>query len=206
MYVPRPFATEDERAWDVVERTGGALLVVDGPAGLASLVAPVRVARDRTRLSAHLAKANPWWRGLEDGAPILVVALAAQAYVSPAYYPSRLEDPGVVPTWNYVAAEVRGRLHLHHEREWLEAEVRALTEHFEARRDVPWSLAEADPEYVERLLAGIVGLEVEVEVEAIEGKAKLSQNRPDVDRSSVAEHLARGDLAEREVAQWMEHQ
>ena len=68
------------------------------------------VSEDRRTLTSHLAKANPWWRSASDGIEVLGLFVAASAYVSPTYYPSRFENPGVVPTWNYVAAEVRGRL------------------------------------------------------------------------------------------------
>ncbi len=201
MYVPSRFTVEEAEAWEIVDRAGAGILVTGSTERLNSVVTPVRPSASRTAMTAHLARANPFWRGIAQGQEILAVFLAASAYVSPAHYPSAAEAPGVVPTWNYVAAEVRGRVHVVEDRDWLLAEVSALTERFESRRDVPWRLDQSDPAYVERLLGAIVGLEIEVT--AITGVTKLSQNRPDVDRDRVAAALAEGDLPAREVARWM---
>jgi transcriptional regulator len=198
MYVPPAFRVDDEDAWAVVRDAGAGILITPSPEGLVSVVAPVLVAPDRRTLASHVARANPWWRAVQPDAEILILFLAASAYVSPVNYPSRLEQPGVVPTWNYVAAEVRGRARVHEDPEWLRSQVTALTDHFEAGLDPRWSVADAPEEYIDRQLRAIVG--VEVEVTSIEGKAKLSQNRPAVDHDSVRDHLAEGSLTERNVA------
>lgn len=201
MYVPPKFSVDDEDAWRVVIDAGAGALVNATPIGLQSAFVPVIVSEDRRHLTAHVARANPWWRSIEGGAEILALFVAASAYVSPSLYPSRLEDPRVVPTWNYVAAEVRGRATVHHEPEWKLDQVRALTGHFETGRDPEWRLDQLDEHYRDQQLRAVVG--VEIEVEAIVGKAKLSQNRPAIDRDSVREHLAHGSLAEQNVAQRM---
>lgn len=152
-------------------------------------------------MQSHLAKANPWWKSVRDGSDILALFLAANAYVSPSNYPSRFDDPDVVPTWNYVAAEVRGRVTLHHDTEWKLHQVRAVTRHFERGQNPEWRVDDMDGDYRERQLRAIVG--IEIDVVAIEGKAKLSQNRPDGDRRNVSDHLAAGSLAEQIVAQRM---
>jgi transcriptional regulator len=198
MYVPPAFRVDEDDAWAVVRDAGAAILVVAGPEGLLSVVAPVLVAEDRTTLASHVARANPWWRAVTPDAEVLALFLAASAYVSPSYYPSRVEQPGVVPTWNYVAAEVRGRARVHDDPAWLRAQVAAVTDRFEAGRDPRWWVSDAPDEYVERQLRAIVG--VEIAVTSIEGKAKLSQNRPEVDRRSVRDRLAQGSLVERNVA------
>jgi transcriptional regulator len=177
------------------------MLVITTAQGLASVFVPVLVGEDRTKVLAHVAKANPWWRSIEDGAEVLGLFLAASAYVSPSNYPSRFESPGVVPTWNYVACELRGRVHVHDDVQWLGSQVRALTESFETGRDPQWRVDDAPAHFIDLQLKAIVGLEIDVV--SIEGKAKLSQNRPEIDHDSVRDNLAQGTLGERNVAQRM---
>jgi len=201
MYVPPSFAIDDDEAWRVVNDAGAGMLVLQTDNGLASVYVPVIVSDDRRTIRTHVAKANPWWKSVGDGADVLALFLAASAYVTPSYYPSRLKNPGVVPTWNYVAAEVRGRATIHDDSEWKLAQTTAVTSHFEEGRDPEWSADGLDPHYREVQMKAIVG--VEIEVVSIEGKAKLSQNRPDIDRRTVREEFAEGSLAERNVANRM---
>ncbi|MFZ1062354.1 MAG: FMN-binding negative transcriptional regulator [Acidimicrobiales bacterium] len=202
MYVPSTFELDDEDAWAVVRDAGAGVLVVASPAGLVSVFVPVVVSADRRTMTTHVAKANPWWRAAESGADVLAVFLAASAYVTPSYYPSRLDDPAVVPTWNYVAAEVRGRVRVHQESGWKFAQVTDQTSTFEFERRPAWRVDESPRSYVDKQLKAIVG--VEIEVTSIEGKAKLSQNRSLDDRRSVRDNLASGTYLERNVAQRMD--
>ena len=198
MYVPPKHAIDEEAAWAIVREAGAGMLVVAKSDGLQSVFVPVVVSEDRTKILTHVARANSWWRSLNDGDEVLGLFLVASAYVSPSNYPSRFESPGVVPTWNYVAAEVRGRLTVHDDPDWLQRQVRLLTSQFEAGRSPEWRVEDAPNEYVERQVKAIVGLEIDVV--AIQGKAKLSQNRPAVDHDSVRDNLAHGSPAERNVA------
>ena len=198
MYVPPKHAIDEEAAWQIVREAGAGMLVVETPDGLQSVFVPVVVSDDRTKILTHVAKANSWWRSLHDGAEVLGLFVVASAYVSPTNYPSRLENPGVVPTWNYVATEVRGRLSVHDDPEWLHKQVRRVTEQFESGRSPEWRVEDASTEYVDRQVRAIVG--IEIDVQAILGKAKLSQNRPEVDHDSVRDNLAQGTPAERNVA------
>jgi transcriptional regulator len=198
VYVPPKHAIDEEAAWNVIREAGAGMLVVETPDGLQSVFVPVVVSDDRSRILTHVAKANSWWRSLHDGDEVLGLFLVASAYVSPTNYPSRFENPGVVPTWNYVAAEVRGRLHVHDDPEWLDRQVRLVTDQFEAGRSPEWHVEDASEEYVARQVKAIVG--IEIDVVAIQGKAKLSQNRPDVDHDAVRDNLAEGTPAERNVA------
>jgi transcriptional regulator len=198
VYVPPKHATSEEAAWAIVREAGAGMLVVAKSDGLQSVFVPVVVSDDRRTILSHVAKANSWWRSLSDGDEVLGLFLVASAYVSPSNYPSRFESPGVVPTWNYVAAEVRGRLHVHDDPDWLQRQVRVLTSQFEAGRTPEWRVEDAPSEYVDRQVRAIVG--IEIDVVAIQGKAKLSQNRPEVDHDTVRDNLAQGTPAERNVA------
>ena len=201
MYVPPSFAIDEDDAWRVVNDAGAGMLVIQSESGLSSVYVPVIVSDDRRTIRTHVAKANPWWRAVGESADVLALFLAASAYVTPSYYPSRLENPDVVPTWNYVAAEVRGTATIYNDNEWKLDQTTALTSRFEAGRDPEWRADDLDPRYRELQMKAIVGIEIAVSF--IEGKAKLSQNRPDIDRRSVRESFSEGSWAERTVAQRM---
>ena len=201
MYVPPKHAVDDDGAWEIVEDAGAGNLVIASPKGLMSVFVPVVVSDDRRTLTSHLAKANRWWREVKTGDEVLALFLTASAYVTPSFYPSRMENPNVVPTWNYVAAEVRGRLRLHEEPEWKLAQVREVTQQFERDREPEWRVDDLNEAYRQKQLTAIVG--IEINVISIEGKAKLSQNRTDEDHESVRLHFEEGTLAERNVASRM---
>jgi transcriptional regulator len=201
VYIPPKHAVEIDKAWQVVSDAGAGMLVIATSRGLSSVFVPVVVSEDRLKITSHLAKANLWWKSVGVDADVLALFLAASAYVTPSNYPSRLENPEVVPTWNYVAAEVRGRLTLHHDPDWKLQQVRALTQCFESGRDPEWRLDDLDQQYRDSQLKGIVG--IEIAVTSIEGKAKLSQNRPLIDQVSVRDHFATGTLEEQNVAKRM---
>jgi transcriptional regulator len=204
VYVPAPYRAEEETAWRIVDAAGAGLLVTATPAGLRSVLTPVTVSADRALLRAHIARANDWATVARDGDEVLAVFVAADTYVSPASYPTRATKAGVVPTWDYVAAEVRGTLRIERDPQWLREQVGDLTRHFEAAHGERWSLAESDPDYVERLLGAIVG--VEIVVTSLTGVTKLSQTRPVEDRRQVRADLATGDDDARAVAGWMTHE
>ncbi|MCU1363290.1 MAG: transcriptional regulator [Acidimicrobiaceae bacterium] len=201
MHVPPQFYVDDQEAWRIVEEVGAGTLVISTPEGLASVFVPVIVSTDHCTLLSHLARANPWWKTVGEGTEALGLFLAASAYVSPNFYPSRLENPDVVPTWNYVAVEIRGRVTVHHDAQWKLDQVRELTRHFERGYDPEWKVDDLEETYRDDQLRGIVGLEITVQ--AIEGKAKLSQNRPAIDHDSVRDHLAESSPRERNVAERM---
>lgn len=204
VYVPPRFAVDEDGAWEIVRSAGAGLLVAPGADGLLSVYVPAVVSDDRRRLRAHVARANPFWRAVTPGAEALALFVASSAYVSPSYYPSTREDPNAVPTWNYEAVEVRGALHVHDDADWLRDQTREVTNVFEEGRDPRWWADDLEPTYRERQLRAIVG--VEIDVTSIQGKAKLSQNRPEVDRREVRARLAERGLTERHVAERMPEQ
>ena len=148
MYVPDKFSTDELVAWRIVRDAGAGMLVGTTTSGLASAFVPVVVRDEGRAIVAHVARANPWWREVRSGSEVLGLFLAASAYVSPSLYPSRLENPGVVPTWNYVAAEVRGFVTIHDDPAWLDGQVRSLTDQFEAARSPRWRVEDAPDSYV----------------------------------------------------------
>lgn len=191
----------DDDAWDVVNDVRAATFVLATSHGLESAFAPVTVSEDRSRLAFHLARANPWWREASPGHEVLAFFVAASTYVSPLQYPSRTENPHVVPTWNYVMVQIRGTLRIHDDESWKLSQVRGLTQDFERQNDPPWRVDDMDDAYRAAQLSAIVGLELDIL--SVEGKAKLSQNRPEVDRRAVQSHLATGTPPQQIVADRM---
>ncbi|MGH7005827.1 MAG: FMN-binding negative transcriptional regulator, partial [Alphaproteobacteria bacterium] len=138
-------------------------------------------------LRAHLARANPQWRALAGDGRALVVFQGAQTYVTPSWYATKRETGKVVPTWNYAIVQAHGTARTIEDRDWLAQHVASLTGQNEASRMQPWAVDDAPPAFIEAQLKGIVG--IEIEITRIEGKWKVSQNRPENDRAGVAEGL-----------------
>jgi transcriptional regulator len=200
MYRPAHFALPHDELTAFVGAAGPAHLVTRGPEGLDASVVPMLLdpgVGPNGALLGHLARANPQWRDA-SGRAALAIFTGPDAYVSPSMYPTKPDDPRVVPTWNYEVAHVHGRLVVHDDPMWVEQLVRRLTDRHELGRDEPWSVDDAPAEYIERMVRAIVG--IEVVIDRIEGKRKLSQNRPEVDRVGVESALAAGPPADQAVA------
>jgi transcriptional regulator len=139
-------------------------------------------------LRGHVARANPLWRETRADVDSLVVFQGAQSYISPGWYPSKALHGKVVPTWNYIAVQARGRLRAVEDPAWLRALVSRLTSRFESTQPRPWSVDDAPVSYIDQLLRAIVG--IEIELTALVGKWKVSQNGSAADRAGVAAGLA----------------
>ena len=202
MYVPVHFAEHDEDiVWSLIEAHPFALLVSHDADGFHATHMPFLVDRQRRVLSAHMARANPQPQRTDGEA--LVVISGPNAYISPNWYPSKAIDGRAVPTWNYEAVHLYGRLTWQEDADWKRPHLTALSERFERGEAQPWTLDEAPADYIERLFRGIVG--VEFAIQRIEAKRKLSQNRT-ADNESVIENLRRvGDTGSMAIALAMEN-
>lgn len=201
MYIPQAFALDGvDEAFELVGDQAFAHLVSMSGGRLTATSLPLLVDRRARVLRGHLARANPHWRGL-DGSEVLVIVPGPDAYVSPSWYPSKAEHGRVVPTWNYQVVHLHGVATTHEDGAWLEKLVRDLTDRHEAGRPSPWSVDDAPAGFVERQLRAIVG--VEVAVDRIEAKSKLSQNRPVGDVDGVIAGLEAGGVGDRRLAEAM---
>lgn len=186
MYVPPAFAEQDRaRLQDLIAAFPLGLLITAGPAGIMANALPFLLVQDgdKTLLRAHLARANPQLAELGAAPQVLVVFQPVDAYVSPDLYPSKAEHGRVVPTWNYAMVQVRGPARLDDSLDFLRPQIEALTTQQEAARARPWAVSDAPDRFIAAQMRGIVGLEIEVQ--QIEGKLKLSQNRNETDRAGV---------------------
>jgi transcriptional regulator len=141
------------------------------------------------RLNAHVARANPHWRRIADNPalPVLVVFQSVDTYITPSWYETKRQTGKVVPTWNYAMVQVRGTARVIEDATWLAGQIRALTARHEGGRAEPWAVSDAPDAYIASQIKGIVG--IEIDIAAIDGKWKVSQNRPVADRAGVAAGL-----------------
>ena len=192
MYTPSNFAIDDLN--ELHQHILGArlgVLVTHGVQGLQASHLPLLLNADHGpngTLYGHFAKANAQWKELQNGAEALVIFAAADAYVSPGFYPAKAEHGKVVPTWNYVAVHAYGMAEVFTDTDRLRDLVSALTDRHEAGRAQPWKVADAPADYIDGMLKAIVGFALPIQ--RLEGKRKLSQNRNAADIAGVREGLA----------------
>jgi transcriptional regulator len=187
MYVPSFNRMEDEaEIRRFVAAARSAEFVTVGPDGV-PVATLLPIMWDNDVVVAHMARANPQWKDLGPGSPVLLICSGPEAYVSPSWYAAKAEHGRVVPTWNYSAVHLSGTVRVREDREWLRDAVTRLTAMHEERRSQPWRPSDAPDRYIEGQLAGIVGLEITVT--RVEGKSKLSQNRSEADRRGVVAGL-----------------
>ncbi|HEX8276746.1 MAG TPA: FMN-binding negative transcriptional regulator [Longimicrobiaceae bacterium] len=203
MYVPPSNAEHrPEVLHDFIEAHPLGALVTMSADGLFATHLPLVLHRGRGphgTLEGHVARASPHHRLPLAADEALVIFSGPDAYVTPSWYAAKAEHGKVVPTWNYVAVHVYGTLRFVEDPAFLRRHLRELTERHEAGRERPWEVADAPAEYIAGLERAIVG--VEIAVTRVEGKWKMSQNRPAADIDGVARGLAASpDPGDRAVA------
>jgi transcriptional regulator len=198
LYVPPLFRVEDRAAlYAFMEQHAFGTLVTSGPSGMHVSHIPFLPERGddgAIRLLGHVARANEQWKALEDAQHITAIFQGPHAYISPTWYAAHPS----VPTWNYSVVHAHGKARLMDEAELHDLLMR-LSTIYEAGNAKPWRMSELPPAYVDSMLKMIVGFEIEVE--SLEGKFKLSQNRPAEVPRVIAE--LEGSAGEPELASFM---
>jgi transcriptional regulator len=159
-------------------------LVVQSADGLSAEHLPFLF--DGRVLRAHVARANPVWQ--QDGCEALVIFVAPGGYVTPSLYDEKARSGKVVPTWNYAAVHAHGKLRAVNDPAWLLQLLNDLTDQHEHAMAQPWAVADAPADFIDKLLGAIVG--IEIEVERIAGKWKVSQNHPAANQARVAQQVS----------------
>lgn len=202
MYNPSHLKTDDPASLhDLIQAHPLGCLVTHSDSGLDANHLPFELLQDEDgvlRLIAHVARANPVWQQIRDDSSVLVIFHAEQAYISPNWYPSKHENHEQVPTWNYRVVHAHGRIGVRDDEKFVRGVVGRLTRRHEARNNAqaPWKMSDAPPDYLQRKLGAIVGLEITVD--RLEAKFKLSQNKQQRDRLGAVqalEQLGQLDLA-----------
>jgi transcriptional regulator len=195
MYTPGHFQIDDIEKLSALMRDHSFATLVshDGQAPFAShlpmLFRPDPTGSTRGTLLAHMARANPQWRHFATGADVLAIFQGPHAYISSTWFTNQPS----VPTWNYATVHAYGRANLVESHEQIVAILRETLSTYEPNPSTPWSALIPD-DYRDRLIHGIVAFEIAVH--RLEGKFKLSQNRPSEDVRGVVSALSRSDQAE----------
>ena len=201
MYVPNHFREDRIPALHEAIRSAGLATLVSMTAdGMIASHAPLLLDPEPGpygRLIGHLAKANPHARTALSSVQTLAIFQGADGYITPSYYAAKREHGKVVPTWNYAAVHAYGTLEVIDDPAALRDIVTRLTERHEASRAQPWAVSDAPEDFVRGMLRGIVG--IALTITRLDGKVKMSQNRPAGDHAGVIEGLrtdGRTDLAQ----------
>ena len=179
MYIPKHFeVTDDDQIFAFIEDNGFGQLISSVQGKLFSSHIPFLLSSDKQKLVGHLAKQNPQHSDI-DTQSVLVTLQGPHAYISPSWYRSL-----GVPTWNYQAVHIYGVCQVFDDREKLKILLESLTGKYESAFQVPWQ-----PDYKASMLGAIIG--IEITIDEIQGKFKLSQNRPAKDKQRVIEQLSK---------------
>jgi transcriptional regulator len=189
VYVP-PLFNEDrvDVLHDAIRRTGLATLVTLTADGLIASHVPMLLDPDPApygTLIGHVARPNPQARGAIGEA--LAIFQGQEAYITPSWYATKRATGKVVPTWNYVVIHAYGTVEFFDGRARLRDVVARLTEREETPRAEPWAVTDAPADFIEGMLKGIIGFALPIT--RLQGKWKMSQNRPAEDRAGVVAGL-----------------
>ena len=191
MYQPPHFREERlDVLHALIESHPLGLLITAGPGGLQANNVPFLIdakMSERGTLRAHLARANPQAQELAAVTECLVVFQGPQHYISPSLYATKQETGKVVPTWNYITVQAYGAPRVIDDAGWLRQQIDDLTRHQESPRAAPWHVSDAPETFIAAQAKGIVGLEIPIA--RLDGKWKVSQNRPAADQAGVAAGL-----------------
>jgi transcriptional regulator len=187
MYTPKTFAEDDStKLHALMQEYNFAILVTAQPDGLpVATHLPFLLDAERGTygtLLCHMARANPQWLSLDSAHDVLVIFQGPHAYVSPSWYEEALS----VPTWNYAVMHAYGKARIIENTTELYTMLQALVQKSEAQFEKPWQFQLPDS-FVQQKMRGTVG--IEIEITRLEGKFKLSQNRPASDQERVAATL-----------------
>lgn len=191
MYIPKHFEQPSIEAMHALIRAYPlATLVTFGAEGLRADHIPLLLSENPAPyglLSGHIPRANPVWREASNQTESIVVFQGPDAYITPSWYASKQETGKVVPTWNYAVVHAHGRIRVIDDAQWLRAHLEMLTQQQEGAFAHPWSVSDAPSDFTEKLFAGLVG--IEIHIDKLVGKWKVSQNRSEQDKAGVAAGL-----------------
>lgn len=199
LFTSRHFRETDASAIRaLIDIHGLAALVSQGDDGLRATHLPMLfdpLAPRGDRLIGHMARANPHWRRIPEGARVLAIFQGANAYVTPSIYVEE-ED---VPTWNYTAVHVRGIYRHAHEAVENRRILEATVAHFERHIGSGWEMSTINQDLVETYARGTAAFSIEIT--SIEAATKMSQDKCAADAEAVGRHFIDRGSALAEMAQ-----
>lgn len=187
MYIPKQFEEPRiEVMHELIRAYPLATLATHSLGGLNANHIPLHLSESPApygTLRGHIARANPVLGEIAEGTETLAIFHGPNSYITPSWYATKKDTGKVAPTWNYAVVHAYGVLRVVDNASWLRAQLDALTNHNEASLPEPWSVSDAPTEYVERIMAAIVG--IEMVITKLLGKWKVSQNQPSQNQASV---------------------
>lgn len=172
-----------------------ATLAVNGEQGPVTALVPLVIGDKGLKLLGHVARANPFWKVAQLGTgKAVAVFRSADAYISPSFYASKKEHGRAVPTWNYLAVEIRGNITFETKAEAMMPYITALTDKMESHRDLSWKVSDAPDDYIAKLSRAIIGFRLEIG--DITHVRKLSQNKSAADKQGVINALENSEKYE----------
>lgn len=154
-------------------------------------------------LQGHVARANTFWKDFDRTIDVMAVFHGVDHYITPTYYPSKIEHDKVVPTWNYAVVHASGPLHIIQDKDWILKHLNELTDSHEKENEVPWSVDDAPQNFIDVQLRGIVGFEIPIS--KIVGAMKMSQNKNEKDSVGIMQGLREnGSTAGSKIAKIVE--
>jgi transcriptional regulator len=199
MYQPNNFAEDRlDLQHGLMRAHPLATLIVAGADGVSADLIPFMLYPDEGPdglglLRAHVARANPLWRKLEASPACLVLFQGPEAYISPGWYETKRTTHKVVPTWNYTMVQARGMARVVDDAAWLRRQLDDLTLAQEGGLPAPWKPADAPADFLAATMKGIIG--IEIPIDSLVGKWKVSQNRSVEDQRGVVAGLRSRDEA-----------
>ncbi len=157
-------------------------------------------------LRGHINRGNPVCKSLTTGKQSTVIFHGAESYISPSWYASKKIHEKVVPTWNYAVVHAHGVAKIIDDKQWLLEQLNTLTDSQEKRlqqgsirtieqpndesqsQAKQWKVADAPKSYIERMMNGIIG--IEIPIDKLTGTWKTSQNKQTQDKASVIAGLS----------------
>ncbi|XJZ26130.1 FMN-binding negative transcriptional regulator [Bacillota bacterium Lsc_1132] len=201
MYIPKAFEVSDKKKLiDFIQHHSFGILFSETDDGPFATHLPFLFDESKGEngvMIGHMAKPNPHWKKLHNK-KVLVVFSGSHAYISPTWY----NEPNTVSTWNYVAVHVLGEFHLVEDKQETKAILEKTVDFYESPMPNPWK-AKFDDKFIDGLMNGIVGFEINIE--KFEGKWKLNQNHSRQRQQNLINGLkSRDEYHSQEIALLME--
>jgi transcriptional regulator len=187
MYIPKHFSEPNiEVMHELIRSFPLSTVVTLSSTGLNANHIPLHLSTESAPfgvLRGHVARSNPIWNDFVAEVEVLAIFQGPDAYITPSWYPTKIETGKSVPTWNYACVHAYGTLRIVNDSSWLKSHLEALTAHNESSFPEPWKISDAPPEYIEKMLGAVVG--IEIEISRISGQWKTSQNQPQQNQAGV---------------------
>jgi len=203
MHQPSYFKLEDsQQMLEIITNNPLATIVSLSSNGLVGNHIPMIVVEKNGKhvLQGHVSKVNSIWQDYDESTDIIVIFHGPESYISPNWYSSKKVAGKEVPTWDYVAVHVSGKMSFFHDKQWLTKHLIKLSDFNEQSMPMPWKLTDAPVDYIDKMLGAIVGFEIEIT--NMTAQVKMSQNHPEENRKGVISGLRA--LDKENVALWVE--